>query len=37
MRKKLEKKEIMEFINCTKKYISKGKEEKETKRGKYLC
>jgi len=27
----------MEFINCTKKYIGKGKEEKETKRGKYLC
>ena len=39
MRKKLEKKEIMEFISCTNRSIGigKSKEEKEIKRGKYLC
>ena len=37
MRKKLEKKEIMEFISCTKRSIGKIKEEKEIKRGKHLC
>jgi hypothetical protein len=33
----LEKKKITEFINFTKLNIDKGKEEKEIKRGKYLC
>ena len=37
MRKKLEKKEIMEFINFTKRSIGKSKEEKQIIRGKYLC
>jgi len=37
MQKKLEQKEIMEFISYTKKYIGKSKEEKEIKRGKHLC
>jgi len=37
MRRKLEKKEIMEFISCTKRSIGKSKEEKEIKRGKHLC
>lgn len=37
MRKKLEKKEIMEFISCPKRSIGRSKEEKEIKRGKYLC
>lgn len=37
MRKKLEKKEIMEFISYTKRSIGKSKEEKEIKRGKNLC
>ena len=37
MRKKLEKKEIMEFISFTKRNIDENKEEKEIKRGKYLC
>ena len=37
MRKKLEKKEIMEFIGCNKRSIDKNEEEKEIKRGKHLC
>jgi hypothetical protein len=37
MRKKLEKKEIMEFVSCIKRSIGRSKEEKEIKRGKYLC
>ncbi len=37
MQRKLEKKEIMEFISCIKRSIGKSKEEKEIRRGKYLC
>lgn len=37
MRKKLEKKVIMEFISCIKRSIGRSKKEKEIKRGKYLC
>ena len=37
MRKKLEKKGIMQFISCAERSIGKNKEEKEIKRGKHLC